>query len=267
MRRMLGGFFRADDLAFLDRPFEVLIAGCGTGQQAVQAALAYGPQARVLAIDLSRASLAYAARMAERFGADNLTFAQADLQDLAEVDPQWVGRFQVIECTGVLHHLGNPFEGWRALFRCLAANGLMLIGIYSARARAGLTSLRHDPAWPGAGCPDAALRDFRQLLLDRPDDAPGGDLKRSRDFYTASNFRDLALHVSERPVTLPEVDAFLRANGLAFRGFQLEKGTFARFREMFPGETWPGTLEQWAEFEAASPHTFAGMYNFWCARE
>ena len=81
MRRALGGYFSARELAFLDRPFDVLIAGCGTGQQAVQAALAYGPEARVLAIDLSAASLAYAARMAERFGAINITFAQADLQD------------------------------------------------------------------------------------------------------------------------------------------------------------------------------------------
>jgi hypothetical protein len=36
MRRALGHHFRPDELAFLDRPFEVLIAGCGTGQQAVQ---------------------------------------------------------------------------------------------------------------------------------------------------------------------------------------------------------------------------------------
>jgi SAM-dependent methyltransferase len=267
MRRMLGHSFRADELTFLNRPFEVLIAGCGTGQQAVQAALAYGPQAQVLAIDLSAASLAYAARMAERFGAGNLAFAQADLQSLADADPQCAGRFQAIECTGVLHHLADPFEGWRALLRCLAANGLMLIGLYSARARAGLTAMRDDPAWPGAGCPEGALRAFRQLLLDRPDDAPGGDLKMSRDFYSASNFRDLALHVSERPVTLAEIAAFLLANGLAFRGFQLERGTFARFRAQFPGEAWPGSLDHWAEFEAANPRTFAGMYNFWCGPE
>ena len=79
MLRALSRHFTAAETAFLDRPCEVLIAGCGTGQQAVQAALAYGPQARVLAIDLSAASLAYAARMAERFGARNVAFAQADL--------------------------------------------------------------------------------------------------------------------------------------------------------------------------------------------
>ena len=266
MRRMLGSYFSAGELAFLDRPFEVLIAGCGTGQQAVQAALAYGPHARVLAIDLSAASLAYAARMAERYGAGNVAFAQADLRSLAELGEEYIGRFDAIECTGVLHHLADPFAGWRRLIQCLARDGRMLLGLYSATARRGLRALRDDPAYPGTGCPDAALCRFRQVLLDRPAGEPGGDLKASRDFYTTSNFRDLALHVSERPVTLPEIAHFLKENGLAFRGFQLERGVFARFQAQFPDAAWPGTLEHWTDFEAANPGTFNGMYNFWCAR-
>ena len=270
LRRGLGHYFTADELAFLDRPFDVLIAGCGTGQQAVQAALAYGPEARVLAIDLSAASLAYAARMAERLGATNIAFAQADLQSLDDADLQLVGRFQVIECTGVLHHLAEPFRGWRALLACLAGGGLMLVGLYSAIARRGLRALRSDPAYPGPGCSDEALRAFRQVLLDRPAGTHagtlGGDLKISRDFYTASNFRDLALHVSEHPLTLPEIGQFLAEHGLAFRGFQLERGVLARFRQTFPDQAWPGTLDCWARFEEANPHTFSGMYNLWCTR-
>jgi SAM-dependent methyltransferase len=266
MRRMLGHYFSAGELTFLDRPFELLIAGCGTGQQAVQAALAYGPHARVLAIDLSAASLAYAARMAERYGVGHIAFAQADLQSLAELGEEYIGRFDVIECTGVLHHLVDPFAGWRRLIPCLAAGGRMLLGLYSAVARRGLLALRDDPAYPGPGCSDAALRQFRQALLQRSGGEPGGDLKASRDFYTTSNFRDLALHVSERPLTLPEIAWFLKDNGLAFRGFQLDRGVFARYQQRFPGAAWPGELEHWAEFEAANPGTFNGMYNFWCTR-
>ena len=266
LRRGLGRVFSPDELAFLDRPFDVLIAGCGTGQQAVQAALAFGPQSRLLAIDLSAASLAYAARMAERFGARNVELAQADLQTLHEAGPHFAGRFHVIECTGVLHHLAEPFQGWRALLRCLAEDGLMFVGLYSAVARRNLRALRGDPAYPGPGCSDDALRTFRQVLLDRPTCPPDTDLRLSRDFYTASNFRDLALHVSEHHLTLAEIAQFLGDNRLSFRGFQLEAGVFARFRETFPGEVWPGSLDRWARFEEANPHTFHGMYNFWCAR-
>lgn len=266
MRWVLGHYFSRSELAFLDRPFDVLIAGCGTGQQAVQAALAYGPGARVLAIDLSAASLAYAARMAARFGASNIEFARADLQILADLGDRFIGRFAVIECTGVLHHLAAPFRGWRSLLKCLAKDGRMLLGLYSATARRDLTALRGDPAYPGPGCPDAALRDFRRVLLERAAGEPGADLRMSRDFYTASNFRDLALHVSEHPLTLPEIAQFLEQNGLDFRGFQLERGVFASFQEKFAGAAWPGTLQRWAEFETVNPATFNGMYNFWCTR-
>ena len=70
-------FLGRDAAAFLERPFEVLIAGCGTGQQAVQSALHYGPKARILALDLSSASLGYASRMADAFGVENVEFARA----------------------------------------------------------------------------------------------------------------------------------------------------------------------------------------------
>jgi hypothetical protein len=142
----------------------------------------------------------------------------------------------------------------------------MFLGLYSAVARRSLKALRDDPEYPGPGCSGEALRAFRQTLLDRPADQVGGDLKMSRDFYTASNFRDLALNVSEHPLTLPEIAQFLADSALAFRGFQLEPGVFDRFRQRFCGEAWPGSLHCWAEFEEANPHTFSGMYNFWCRR-
>jgi SAM-dependent methyltransferase len=220
----------------------------------------------VLAIDLSAASLAYAARMAKRYGAGNIAFARADLQSLADIGQRYAGRFDVIECTGVLHHLADPLAGWRRLLGCLAKDGRMLVGLYSAVARRSLRALRDDPAYPGPGCSDADLRRFRQLLLERSESEAGGDLRASRDFYTTSNFRDLALHVSENPVALPEIARFLTETHLEFRGFQLERGVFARFRAQFPGASWPGALARWAEFEAANPGTFNGMYNFWCAR-
>ena len=129
----------------------------------------------------------------------------------------------------------------------------MFLGLYSAIARRSLAALRGDPAYPGPGCSGDALRAFRRALLDRPADQVGGDLRLSRDFYTPSNFRDLALNVGEHPLTLPEIARFLGHNALAFRGFQLERGVFDRFRERFPGEAWPGSLHRWAEFEEANP--------------
>jgi hypothetical protein len=125
--------------------------------------------------------------------------------------------------------------------------------------------LRDDPAYPGAGCDDAKLRTFRQLLLSRPTGEPGAELKGSLDFYSASGFRDLVLHVSEQGLTIPQIETFLQENGLVFRGFRAS-GLFAFLQDSFPDEKWPGSREAWAKLEAVNPYTFSRMYQFWCER-
>jgi 2-polyprenyl-3-methyl-5-hydroxy-6-metoxy-1,4-benzoquinol methylase/tetratricopeptide (TPR) repeat protein len=263
-KRRLETFFGVGGLAFMDAPYNVLIAGCGTGHQAVHWALS-APNAQVTAVDLSVSALAYACKMAERYGTQNVEFQQADIQNLPST-PGIAGRFHIIECLGVLHHMADPYAGWRALIGCLAPQGKLLVGLYSATARRLITELTSDPAFPGPGCEERALRKFRRTLLDRPAEQPGGQLKLGPDFYSASEFRDLAAHVSERCVTLAEVRSFLAENSLAFRGFWIDQTHLDRFHRQFPAEPWPGRLEAWEEFEAANPHTFAAMYNFWCER-
>src|SRR5262249_17350651 len=206
-RAALAHFLGDNRAAFLERPFEVLIAGCGTGQQVVQAALHYGPNARILALDLSAASLGYAARMAEGFGVKNVEFARANLETLAS-EAQFARRFQLIEAVGVLHHMAEPLTGWRALLGCLAPHGLMRIGLYSAIARRNLTALRNDPAYPGPGCDDQALRAFRQSLLVRQDEQ-ALDARKFVDFWDARSFRDMLLHVCEHRLSLAEIARFL----------------------------------------------------------
>jgi SAM-dependent methyltransferase len=261
--KYLETYFDRAELAFTERPFEVLIAGCGTGQQAVSAALDYGPNARVLAIDLSLASLGYASMMAGRLGATNITFMQGDLTEIESFAPSFLGRFQVIECTGVLHHMADPFGAWQKLTRCLAPGGLMLIGLYSAIARRELATLRSEAAYPGPQCDDHALRSYREHLMSAPVGAPGSTYRRGRDFYSSSGFRDFFLHVSERQTTLPEIRDFLGDNGLSFRG--LVTAPFAALKNRLPGAVWPGRLDHWAEVEEAHPHMFTSMYQFWCS--
>jgi len=57
---------------------DILIAGCGTGQQAIEAAQNH-PDARVLAVDLSLSSLAYARRKTRALGLANIEYGQADI--------------------------------------------------------------------------------------------------------------------------------------------------------------------------------------------
>lgn len=261
----LATVFDGKELDFLRSPFEVLIAGCGTGRQAVSAALDYGSNARVTGLDITETSLGYASMMADRMGATNLSLALGDIQNIGAFDPPFRQRFNIIECIGVLHHMAQPFEGWRALKECLAPGGIMLIGLYSAHARRNVATLRSDALYPGPDCSDAALRHYRQHLRTLPDGSPGSELSKNLDFYSASGFRDYVLHVSEQCMTLPQISEFLRANGLRFRGFF--DVPFGVLQRSDPTESRPGSLEGWAACEADSPSLFSSMYQFWCTVE
>jgi len=124
-RAELAPRFAALELAFMASPYRVLVAGCGTGREAITFAIRHAPGDRVLGIDLSSASLAWAARMAQRYSVANLDLARADLLDLGDTGAP----FAVIAASGVLHHMGDPIGGWRALVARLAPGGLMAIGL------------------------------------------------------------------------------------------------------------------------------------------
>ena len=60
---------------------------------------------------------------------------------------------------GVLHHLADPYAGWRVLLSLLKPGGFMLVGLYSAAARRGLATPRARIAAKGYG---TAAEDVRQ---------------------------------------------------------------------------------------------------------
>ena len=120
------------DLGDYDSPEipEILVAGCGTGQHVVDTSSRFS-NAHVLAVDLSLSSLSYALRKTEELELPNIEYAQADIMGL----DAFGRRFDLIECIGVLHHLGDPMAGWRVLVDLLRPGGFMKIGLYSETAR------------------------------------------------------------------------------------------------------------------------------------
>jgi tetratricopeptide (TPR) repeat protein/SAM-dependent methyltransferase len=231
---------------------EILSAGCGTGQLALE--IAQDMNARVLGVDLSRASLGYAARKARELGLTAIEFAQADLLELGAA-----GRsFDAIECSGVLHHLADPFAGWKVLLSLLRPNGFMLLGFYSEAARRGIAEARRFIAQGVYGVSAGEIRRCRQDLLDRD-----GGMAASDDFFGISSCRDLLFHVQELPVRLADIAAFLKDNGLTFLGFEADSAILQAYRRRFPDDPAATDLDHWQAFEQNDPSTFAGMYRFW----
>lgn len=237
---------------------DVLVAGCGTGQQLIDVAQRL-VDSRVLAVDLSRASLCYAKRQTEALGLRNIEYGQADILQLGAL-----GRsFDVIECGGVLHHLGDPLAGWRVLLSLLRPNGVMRIALYSELARQHVVAARALVAERGYGGTAEDIRRFRQDVLALPDGDPVKLVAQSPDFFSVSDCRDLVFHVQEHRFTLPQIDAFLGANGLEFLGFEIEPAVLARYGARFPEDRARTDLDRWHTFERQHPWTFSGMYQFW----
>lgn len=244
----------------LNRP-RILVAGCGTGRHAITTAARY-KDGTVLAIDISAASLAYASRRARDLGQTNISFARADILGLTILED----RFDLIECSGVLHHMADPIAGWRVLRGLLKPRGLMRIGLYSAHARRRWESLR-EPI-DGNMDPDEAaalLRARRGALLSDPPAGREAIVLRIADFYSLSGCRDLLFHASEMRFTLREIEEAMETLGLDFLGFDALPGETTRaFHDRFPHPDAARDLAKWDAFETDNPDTFIAMYQFWC---
>lgn len=242
---------------------EILIAGCGTGRHAVMVAQRW-PRARILAIDLSRPSLAYARRKAGEAGLQNLAFAQADILKLGTL-----GRsFDRIEAVGVLHHLADPDAGWRTLAALLRPHGVMHVGLYSEAARRAIVQARALASARGYGASADGIRALRQEIMNRAGEPHWRRLlDSSADFYCMSGCRDLFFHVMEHRWTIPQIAAFVGENGLEFLGFELDPQSVARFRMQHPDRGALTNLDYWHAFEQANPDTFHRMYVFNVARK
>ncbi|MSO81472.1 MAG: class I SAM-dependent methyltransferase [Alphaproteobacteria bacterium] len=108
-RAELAPLFAAPELAFMGSPYRVLVAGCGTGREAITLAIGHTANGSVLGVNLSAASLDWSGRMAQLYGVANLHLARANLLDLGDTGAP----FAVIASSGVLHHMDDPLAGWR----------------------------------------------------------------------------------------------------------------------------------------------------------
>ena len=250
---------RFPDAPVAPRPkgvLDVLVAGCGTGQQALDTVRSLA-DARVLAIDLSLASLAYASRMTASLGVEGIEYVQADLLQAGQL-----GRsFDMIGVGGVLHHLADPWTGWRTLLERLRPGGVMNVLLYTVRGRGDVRRARDWIAARGYRATTEGIRACRHDLMALPDDW-AVRLSASPDFFSTSGCRDLLFHVQEQAVTLPEVAGFLAATGLELLGIEVSAATRRAFEAQHGGAS-PCDLARWDLFEAEHPRCFAGMLNLW----
>jgi len=193
------------------RAERIWVAGCGT-QQGARFGLMF-PDADVLATDVSAEALGAARQLADSVGA-SVRFAQRDLRSER-------GPFDLVACTGVVHHLADPVGALRALRDALAPDGAAIVMVYSRAHRAPLDPVRHliealepseDEAFDVACAALAASADPRCAPADR---ALLRGIWRRRDSDRAT-IADTLIHPRESSYDVPALRTLLRDAGLRF---------------------------------------------------
>ena len=237
----------------------ILVAGCGTGQHSIGTATRF-TDAKVLAIDLSLSSLAYAKRKSIELRIKNIEYMQADILDLERLDKS----FDIIESVGVLHHMDDPIAGWKSLSKCLKSGGLMKIGLYSKSARQRIIQIRDQIAKTGIQSSVREMKSLRAKIINSSSKSYE-TIPFFNDFYSLSDYRDLLFHVKEHQFTIPEIKNCLNELELKFCGFEKNTMTLQpKVIEQYVDD--PYNLDKWHDYEKIDPTTFISMYQFWCQK-
>lgn len=251
-------FLGEDRAAYLATDkINILIAGCGTGQQACEYAMAF-KNAKLTAVDLSLTNLAYAQNKAMDYDIDNIEFFHGDILQL----PQNLGPFDLIICTGVLHHMQDPEEGWKVIAKLLKPEGFMRIALYSDISRGFINRGRAVIANKDIPPTADGMRYFRKnakSLLGKKDWLRALN---TADYYSMSECRDAFFHIHEDNFDIPRIQQDIEDLGLEFCGFEQARLHKDAFAKLFPDNPDMMDLGNWHAFEQKHPETFLEMYRF-----
>jgi len=236
----------------------VLIAGCGTGSNSISANIY--KNANILAVDLSLKSIAYAKRKTEELGYKNIEYLHADILQLKKLGR----KFDIIESSGVLHHMNDPVAGLKVLLNILEPHGFLRLGLYSEIARQYVVRARELIKIKNFKNTNEDIKRFRQLIINEKLDSSLQNLTDTLDFYSTSTIRDLLFHIQEHRFTIPRISKILKDLKLEFIGFDISKPlSKTEYAKLFPIDKTNISLDNWHQFEKNNPNTFSGMYQFW----
>jgi SAM-dependent methyltransferase len=194
--------------------FAVLVAGCGTWQ-AAKFALTH-PRSQVVGIDLSATSLEHTEALKQKYDLANLDVRSLAIESAAELDQQ----FDLIVCTGVLHHLADPDAGLRVLRSVLKPDGAMYLMVYAPYGRTGVHLIQEYCRRLGVGTSPQEISDLTTVLRGLPQHHPLISMFRGqRESLDADALVDALLNPRDRTYSVPQVFDFLERGDLKFGRF------------------------------------------------
>ncbi len=212
---------RPEQPTFLD-------AGCGTGLNVLGGALLY-PHFQVYGLDFNAPAFERIERDAQKFSLKNLALQRADLLELPEDFGPEAG-FDIIYCTGVLHHTSDPQGILNTLTRRLHPQGVLRLSVYGSLGRQDLYRFADAAAAlypPGdEGLPTrlhrarALMQSLEQAghragVVHPPLRGPWAGALQTED----AEFADRYLNPHDAPYSIPQLRALLETAGLQLLGW------------------------------------------------
>jgi SAM-dependent methyltransferase len=198
-----GTAYRAD--------LDILVAGCGTWQAAKYALCR--PQAHVVGIDVSTTSLEHTEQLRRKYGLTNLEAVQRSIEAVGVMQQ----RFDLIVCTGVLHHLRDPAAGLCALRSVLKPDGVIYLMVYAPYGRTGIYMLQEYCRTLGVGRSDRDIADLRAAVAALPAQHPlHTELATSRDARNTHALADALLNPRDQSYSVHGLFDLIERGGMRF---------------------------------------------------
>ena len=200
---------------------DILVAGCGTNQAAVIAFT--NPSARVVAIDVSAASLDHHRWLKDRYALDNLELHRLPIEEVASLGQD----FDLIITTGVLHHMADPAGGMRALAECLRVDGVLAVMLYANYGRIGVHMMQSVFKDLGLAQDERSLAVVRDAIAQLGPLHPlASYLQIAPDLGDDAGLVDTFLHGREQAYSIDECRELVASAGLAFQDLFLKSSYY-----------------------------------------
>ncbi len=203
--------------------FRVLIAGGGTGDSTIYLAEQLkDTNADIIYLDFSKNSMKIAQERAKNRGLTNITWLNDSILNIPDLK---LGKFDYIQCSGVLHHLENPDAGLKALSDSLTDDGGMGIMVYAQIGRTAVYQVQDIMKIVNEGVESRQeeVKNGWEVVNNLPATSwysRGKDLLSDHINFGDVGMYDMFLHKQDRAYTVPQIYEFVEKAKLNFVEFQ-----------------------------------------------
>jgi len=202
--------------------FRILIAGGGTGDSTVYLAEQLkDTDAEIVYLDFSKNSMKLAQERAKNRGLKNIKWINDSILNLSDLN---LGKFDYIQCSGVLHHLESPDNGLKALVDVLSDRGGINVMVYAQIGRTGVYQIQDLMKKVNKGITARAeeVENGWKIMKALPATNwynRGKELLADHIHHGDVGMYDMFLHKQDRAYTVPEIYELVEKAGMNFIEF------------------------------------------------